>query len=143
MRATTVIALVLALALGGCGSEPKPDHEAAPDTVARARDALLEGDGRKACEQFTEAARRQLVFTLAAVAGGSAVAPCDRLAGSVKALVPPLDRARVKNLELEMVALQGSSAVVEVRGDPAVPGAGLTVQLVKDEERWVISGWSG
>ena len=95
MRATTVITLAFVLAAGGCGGEPKPDREAAPDTVADARDALMDGDGEKACDQFTEAARRQLSVTLAALAGGSPMAPCDQVAGSIKALIPPVDRARV------------------------------------------------
>jgi outer membrane murein-binding lipoprotein Lpp len=143
MPPAIVIALVLVLAAGGCGEEQRPDSEAAPDTVAEAREGLLEGDGGKACDQFTEGARRQLSATVAALAGGSPTAPCDQLAGSVKALLGPFERARVEKLSLDVTALQGSTAVVEVRGDPGVPGAGLSVQLVKQGGRWLISGWSG
>lgn len=143
MRGPIFIALVLALAAGGCGDEQKPDGQAAPDTVAEAREGLLDGDGGKACDQFTEAARRQLAATVAGLVGGSPTAPCEQVAGSVKALLGPLDRARVEKLSLDVTALQGSSALVEVRGDPGVPGAGLRVQLVKEDGRWLISGWSG
>lgn len=142
MRATNLIALLLVPAAAGCGDEPKPDRQAVPAAVAEAREGLLDGDGQKACDQFTESARRRLAATLAALAGGSPTAPCDQVAGSVKALIPPLDRARVKDLALDVAALQATSAVVGVRGDEGVPGSGLIVQLVKEDGRWLISGWS-
>jgi hypothetical protein len=132
-----------ALAIG-CGSDAaKPDGRAAPDAVAAARDGLVDGDGAKVCHQFTDDGQRQLTATLAAVAGGSAAGPCERAAAAVKPLLSPLDRSRVKNLSLEATRVDAGSAEVAVRGDQSVPGAGLTIQLVKQGDRWLISSWSG
>jgi hypothetical protein len=142
MRVGALLTCAL-IAASGCGSEPQSDAKAAPGAVAKARTGLLEGDGKKACDQFTEPARRQLTATLAAIAGGSVLVPCAEVAGSVKRLIPPLDRRRIENLGLQLSAIQGSTAIVQVQGDPSIPGAGLTVDLQKRDGRWLISGWSG
>ena len=132
---------MFALLLAGCGGGSDEGGASPTATVDAARSALLDGDGQRACEQFTDDARRSLAGVLSAWTGGSRLTPCEDVARSVKRLVSPFDRRRIESMELRMEAGGEDGAVVRVVGDASVPGAGLAVRLERREGRWLIAGW--
>lgn len=133
--------LVLGFLLAGCGGGGDEGGTSPTATVGAARSALLDGDGQRACEQFTDDARRSLAGVLSAWTGGSRLTPCEEVARSVERLVSPFDRRRIEGMDLRMETAGEDRAVVRVVGESSVPGAGLAVRLERHDGRWLIAGW--
>ena len=85
--------IVLLLALSACGSDGNPQDDGIPqnDAVQGFFDALIDGDGEKACSYLTDSAKGSLAYEVSGNA--SATEDCPSLA------VEYADRLGSKNLD--------------------------------------------
>jgi hypothetical protein len=131
-----MIGRTLALALGsgalllGCGTS---DRDRAAGTVKTYLSALADGDGKRACDQLTGQAQRDLVAGLLEKVPELAALSCPEAVRKIGALIGPDEKATLTEAKIR-VTLNGDRA-------QAIPAGGTdTVDLVKTDGGWLISG---
>jgi 2',3'-cyclic-nucleotide 2'-phosphodiesterase (5'-nucleotidase family) len=134
MRLATLIAPTLvALAIGACGTNDAADAEA---TVSSAIKGIAAGDAGKVCAKLTPAAKDKVVVVLRHNPIGRDIKAktCEE---ALTKLHASLTQAQ-KN-----VLVDGEVGDAKVKGDKAtvhVVGAGMEVELQKQDDRWLITG---
>lgn len=135
----TVAALV-AVGCGGGGTKSDPD--AIASVLKHAAEAAAKGDGDAACANLTADAQRQVVFQLAR-AGGPGTTSCSQLVARAQFFLTPIDKQRIKNLEVADIRVNGNSASATLRGEGSAPGQPISIpfNLAKVGSDWKVSGF--
>jgi hypothetical protein len=128
-----VCAALAVCLLAGCNGDDASDAERVVDDYL---EAIADGDGRKACEQLTDAMQRRLIEAAPAERGaGDCPAAADAIAGALT----DQQRRQLRDTQFGEVTVDGDRAAVPIQG-------GRTVQLTKTATGayqplgWQISG---
>ncbi len=127
-----VMAVMATSVLAGCGAS---DEEQAADTVRSYLEAVVDGNGQRACEQLTDAVQRRIVDRFSEGAPSAGITSCEQAIGAVIAYVRSTELAEPVEIKVERVTVDGDSATVRMRG--ATEDAELTKT---DNAGWLISG---
>ncbi len=125
LPALAFVSLIL-LAAGCGGSDPS-------ETVRAYLLAVVEQDGQKACDQFTDSLRSDIEESPAAVSSGRS---CADVMGLAAGLNPGLSESDVEDVEIE-VEEDGDEAVATLV-NPLVQSE-ETIDLVEEDGEWRIS----
>ena len=125
LPALAFVSLIL-LAAGCGGSDPS-------ETVRAYLLAVVEQDGQKACDQFTDSLRSDIEESPAAVSSGRS---CADVMGLAAGLNPGLSESDVEDVEIE-VEENGNEAVATLV-NPLVRSE-ETIDLVEEGGEWRIS----
>jgi hypothetical protein len=117
-----------ALVAGGCGGDAPPE-----DAVRRYFDAIVQGDGERACGQLTPELRREIDRAPAARRAGRTCVEVMELAAGLN---PGLSQQDVENLAVE-VQEEGDRATARLR-NPLVRRR-ERIDLMKIEGEWRIA----
>ncbi len=133
MRASAIATVLVAALLGGCGGE----EGAAKKTVSRAISGLSAGDSKLVCDQLTAGAEKQLLAVLADNPLGYPdikASSCGEAITKLHALLNKPTRAVLADGDVDNAKIDGDKATVHV------VGAGMTVELQKISDKWMITG---
>ena len=125
-RRLTAIAILLVLALAGCGGPS--DEEKIRMAIRDYYGAFAAGNGEKACAQLADATRDE--FTLRSKAPGC---PAAIEKAAQRPDVKPFAK-RLANVSIQSVEVHGKTATAQV----SAIGASTEVPLVKEGEEWKI-----
>lgn len=129
IRALAVLTLT---ALAGCGGGRGGEAEKVRDVMERLTEAIARGDGEAACRDLTPEARR-LVVTSAEAAAGGEFASCGAVLGAVAYDLPEDARRRLHEAEYS-VELHGDDTAIA--DSQAVSGE---ARLRKHGGRWIVT----
>jgi len=133
MRAAVLVTLLLAALVAGCGG----DSAKAEDTVTAAVSGLSKGDAKKVCAQLTVGAEKKLLVVLADNPLGYPdikAATCEEAITKLHSQLDKPTRAVLEDGEVDDAKVTGDKATVHVTG------AGMTVDLQKISDKWMITG---
>lgn len=133
MRAAVLATLLVAALAAGCGG----DSANAEETVSAAISGLSEGDAGKVCAQLTAGAQKQLLVVLADNPLGYPdikAANCQEAITKLHAALDEPTRAVLQDGEVDEAKVNGNKATVHVTG------AGMTLDLQKISDKWMITG---
>jgi Domain of unknown function (DUF4878) len=133
MKALICGVLVGAAALTGCGAS---DEEQVRSAVADYVEAVVEGDGDRACELMTGRARRT-ALAAAAFTGGDG---CSGVMGRLREFYDDGELRAMREFEIEGVRIEGERAEVTV---PETVDDGDDTVLRKVEGEWLIDEEDG
>jgi hypothetical protein len=134
-----IVALALAAAIAGCGGDDGADD--ADEVRQVTRDyltALAAGNGRRACEQLTEQARREAIETVTAAFLDAEDVTCEEAIAELSADIAEDRKRALLNPEISDVEIEGDRAEVRVK---SVNGS-TTLSRVGDAWRVVRSDTS-
>jgi hypothetical protein len=129
----TLLVGAFATFAAGCGG----DSASAEDTVSAAISGLSKGDSKKVCSQLTAAAEKKLLVVLADNPLGYPdikAATCEEAITKLHAQLDKPTRAVLEDGEVDKAKVNGDKATVHVTG------AGMTLDLQKISDRWMITG---
>lgn len=149
IRAVThgsMVAVIVAVAVGGCGSSPKPTptEPQQVDQVLRSYlRAQTSGNGQAACSLLTESAQRQLETVVLQAAKGLLPGrpSCQEAVDAVKAFAGARLLDALSNAHIAQVRVQGDHASAEMT-DGTVFGR-EQVSLRRSGSTWKIAGVPG
>jgi len=128
MRRGLIVVLAVAAAttgIGACGSDDSGNDEATiKQVLTDYTAALAAGDGEKACGFVAEEGKKQLEQ----VGGGD----CVKAISALSQLIPAPEKAKLTDLEIVSVRIDGDRATAEIRG------ADRPAQLQKVDDNWLI-----
>jgi hypothetical protein len=133
MRAAVLTTLLVAALVAGCGG----DSAKAEDTVSAAISGLSKGDAKKVCSQLTAPAQKRLLVVLADNPLGFPdikAATCQEAITKLHAALDKPTRAVLEDGEVDKAKVSGDKATVHVTG------AGMTLDLQKISDKWMITG---
>jgi hypothetical protein len=133
MRAAVLATLVVAALAAGCGG----NSASAEDTVSAAISGLSAGDAQKVCAQLTAGAQKELLVVLAENPLGYPdikAANCQEAITKLHAALDKPTRAVLQDGEVDEAKVNGDKATVHVTG------AGMTLDLQKISDKWMITG---
>jgi len=133
MRAAVLASLLVAAFVAGCGG----DSAKAQDTVSAAISGLSKGDAKKVCAQLTSSAQKRLLVVLADNPLGYPdikAATCQEAITKLHAALDKPTRAVLEDGEVDEAKVNGDKATVHVTG------AGMTLDLQKISDKWMITG---
>lgn len=133
MRAAALATLLVAALVAGCGG----DSAKAEDTVTAAVSGLSNGDAKKVCAQLTVGAEKKLLVVLADNPLGYPdikAATCQEAITKLHSQLDKPTRAVLEDGEVDEAKVNGDKATVHVTG------AGMTVDLQKISDKWMITG---
>lgn len=118
LRPAVVLAAgALALAPTGCGGSS--DQTQVRGTLKAYFGAVVRGDGRGACARLSRSGRRDL---LRSVAGAQT---CEQAVAQYRAGLTPAQRAQLRAVRVERVAVEGDRATAYVSGVAGVRSGSL------------------
>ena len=132
MRVAVLAILLLAALAAGCGDSAKPE-----DTVSAAISGLSKGDAKRVCSQLTAGAQKKLLVVLADNPLGYPnikAATCQEAITKLHASLDKPTRAVLEDGEVDEAKINGNKATVHVTG------AGMTLDLQKISDKWMITG---
>jgi hypothetical protein len=148
-RAITIgntVAAIVAVALVGCGSSPKPkltDPQQVEQVLRSYLSAQTHGDGQTACSLLTDSAQRQLeTLVLQAAKGALPSRPsCQDAVGLVQALAGAKLLDALSKARIGQVRVQGDTATSEIIDGTAF--GHQQVSLQRSGSAWKIAGVPG
>lgn len=133
-RALALLALAAAAAAGGCGGDGGSGDE---DEIRRvARDylsGLAAGNGRRACAQMTDSARKAAVDLVTGAFANAPDVTCEQAVEDLSADIAPDRKQALLNPKVREVEIDGDAARVIVEG---VTGS---TQLTRDGDAWRVA----
>ncbi len=133
MRLATLACILLAAFAAGCGG----DAAKAEETVSTAISGLSAGDAPRVCAQLTDGAKKELLVVLADNPLGFPdikAKDCEDAITKLHAQLDKPSRAVLQDGEVDDAVVDGDTAKVHVTG------AGMTLNLKKISDKWMITG---
>lgn len=144
-RCGTVVAVVLAALLAGCGSTDTTEADRVTATIQDYLRLQSDGDAGKACALLTAGGRQQLTTFVAGQARLSGLLAgaltCDRAIALVRLVAGQDLLQQLRDAKVENVTVDGTSARADVVGAGRIGRRVVRLQLV--EGQWRIQAVPG
>jgi hypothetical protein len=130
-----VAALACATLLSGCGGDggdDAPDPEQVTEAVTEYAHAFGDGDGEKACDLLTPAARDQFTARVSSLVG---TRDCAEAIGKLQAVAGPNVTGPFREAKVESVMVTGDKATARILAG----GATESVALEKRDGEWLLT----
>ena len=131
ITAALAVAAVASAALPACGGS---DEDQIRDAVGRLGKAFADSNGEAACDLMTGAAKRELVATVASLAGGG----CEGTVRTAASLLDDAERRRMRDAKVTSVTITGDTAVAATNAD----GSDGPAELRKVDGHWLFDAGS-
>jgi peptidyl-prolyl cis-trans isomerase B (cyclophilin B) len=123
--------LAVSAVAAGCGSS---DADKVKSVLKDYNAALVDGDGKKACDLFTSDGQRKLVASLKALVPSTKSSACAQLVRDVSATINDANGKRIKAIKITSVKVDGGKASAM---------SGVQTQLAKSGGDWKITDFAG
>jgi cyclophilin family peptidyl-prolyl cis-trans isomerase len=123
--------LALSAVAAGCGTS---DEDKVKSVLQDYNAALVDGDGKKACDLFTADGQKKLAASLEALVPAAKTSDCAQLVRDVSATITDENGKRIKDIQIKNV---------KIKGDKASALSGVETQLAKNGGDWKITDFAG
>ena len=133
-RLTLVAALAGSIAVAGCGSsDSKSDSQQITESVSAYATAFADGNGKLACQRFTERAKQEVIAQSKSLGGDFNT--CQEAIKQIASIISSADKKDLRAIKVSKITITGNSATLQAGADNSA-----TTRMSKVDGKWLFDG---